>query len=176
MSVVSAGQDPDVFVVFENGVAKRTQVSDYPVKGRATLGVRVAQMSDRGGDLVGALTVAEDDEVLVVMEKGKIVRSRVDEVRRTGRNTQGVIFATPDKDDAIVAVARNAERVVEELIEAGSDSAVGAVDGAAGGAAGDAETGAAVSATGDDEGDAQVDAVPSSETLGDPEQPDGGTQ
>ncbi|MEO7059487.1 MAG: DNA gyrase subunit A, partial [Lapillicoccus sp.] len=80
ISVVRSGEDPDLFVVFENGLAKRTQASDYPVKGRATLGVRVAQVSERGGDLVGALTVAEDDEVMVVMEKGKIVRSRVDEV------------------------------------------------------------------------------------------------
>jgi DNA gyrase subunit A len=96
MSVVEHGEDPDVFVVFENGLAKRSPASDYPIKGRATLGVRVAQVSERGGDLVGALTVDEDDEVMVVMEKGKIVRSRVDEVRRTGRNTQGVRFAAPD--------------------------------------------------------------------------------
>ena len=81
----------------------------------------MAQISERGGDLVGALTVDEDDEVMVVMEKGKIVRSRVDEVRRTGRNTMGVQFAKPDKGDAIVAVARNAEKVgeaeVEELVD-----------------------------------------------------------
>lgn len=50
---------------------------------------------------------------MVVMEKGKIVRSRVDEVRRTGRNTMGVKFAAPDPGDSIVAVARNTERVVE---------------------------------------------------------------
>ena len=56
----------------------------------------------------------EEDEVLVVMEKGKIVRSRVDEVRRTGRNTMGVQFATPDRGDAIVAVARNADRGIED--------------------------------------------------------------
>ncbi|MEO7058112.1 MAG: DNA gyrase C-terminal beta-propeller domain-containing protein, partial [Lapillicoccus sp.] len=86
--------------------------------------VRVAQVSERGGDLVGALTVAEDDEVMVVMEKGKIVRSRVDEVRRTGRNTMGVIFAAPDKGDSIVAVARNVERVVlgDELVEGATDA------------------------------------------------------
>ncbi|MGN6414687.1 DNA gyrase subunit A [Flexivirga sp.] len=113
MNIVEEGSDPDVFVVFENGLAKRTAASDYPVKGRATLGVKVASISDRGGDLVGALTVDETDEVLVVMEKGKIVRSRVDEVRRTGRSTQGVQFATPDKKDSIVAVARNAEREVD---------------------------------------------------------------
>jgi DNA gyrase subunit A len=117
MSVVRHGEDPDVFVVFENGLAKRTPASEYPVKGRATLGVRVAQISERGGDLVGALTVDEDDEVMVVMEKGKIVRSRVDEVHRTQRNTMGVQFAKPDKGDAIVAVARNAEKVGEAEVE-----------------------------------------------------------
>jgi DNA gyrase subunit A len=127
MSVVRHGEDPDVFVVFENGLAKRTPASEYPVKGRATLGVRVAQISERGGDLVGALTVDEDDEVMVVMEKGKIVRSRVDEVHRTKRNTMGVQFAKPDKGDAIVAVARNAEKVgeaeVEELVAGDAETA-----------------------------------------------------
>ncbi len=117
MCLVAQGFDPDVFVVFENGLAKRTPASDYPVKGRAGLGVRVAAITDRGGDLVGALTVNEGDEVMVVMEKGKIVRSRVDEVRRTGRNTMGVQFAKPDPGDAIVAVARNAEAVEDDLID-----------------------------------------------------------
>jgi DNA gyrase subunit A len=117
MSVIVDGSDPDVFVVFENGLAKRTLASEYTAKGRGILGVRVAQLSDRGGDLVGALTVDEEDEVLVVMERGKIVRSRVDEVRRTGRNTMGVQFATPDKRDSIVAVARNTERVAEAVLD-----------------------------------------------------------
>ena len=113
MSVIVDGSDPDVFVVFENGLAKRTLASEYTAKGRGILGVRVAQLSERGGDLVGGLTVDGEDEVMVVMEKGKIVRSRVDEVRRTGRNTMGVQFATPDKGDSIVAAARNADRGIE---------------------------------------------------------------
>jgi DNA gyrase subunit A len=123
MSVLPAGEDPDVFVVFESGLAKRSKASDWNVKGRAILGVAVAKMSDRGGDLVGALTVDEDDEVLVVFEKGNIVRSRVDEVRLTGRNTMGVQFAKPGKNDAIVAVARNPEKEVEEAVEAAEAAA-----------------------------------------------------
>ena len=83
--------------------------TEYRLQGRGGLGIKVAKLSDKGGDLVGALTVIETDEVMVVMEKGKIVRSRVDEVRHTGRYSQGVKFATPDKGDSIVAVARNAE-------------------------------------------------------------------
>jgi len=126
MSVIVNGSDPDVFVVFENGLAKRSLASDYTVKGRGILGVRVAQLSERGGDLVGALTVDGEDEVMVVMEKGKIVRSRVDEVRRTGRNTMGVQFATPDKNDSIVAVARNADRGIDVVL----DSVLGGAEGA----------------------------------------------
>jgi DNA gyrase subunit A len=121
MSVIVNGSDPDVFVVFENGLAKRSLASEYTAKGRGILGVRVAQLSERGGDLVGALTVDGEDEVMVVMEKGKIVRSRVDEVRRTGRNTMGVQFATPDKHDSIVAVARNADRGIEVVLGGASD-------------------------------------------------------
>jgi len=114
MDVVAAGAEIDVFVVFENGLAKRTPVAQYRPQGRGGLGIKVAKVSERGGDLVGALTVTEGDEVLVVMEKGKIVRSRVDEVRPTGRDTTGVKFATPDPDDAIIAVARNPERMLVE--------------------------------------------------------------
>ncbi|MBD3783445.1 MAG: DNA gyrase subunit A [Micrococcales bacterium] len=123
MSVVADGTDPDVFVVFESGLAKRSKASEWNVKGRAILGVAVAKLSDKGGDLVGALTVDENDEVLVVFEKGNIVRSRVDEVRLTGRNTMGVQFAKPGKEDAIVAVTRNPEKEVEEAVEAAEAAA-----------------------------------------------------
>ncbi|WP_372360913.1 DNA gyrase subunit A [Agilicoccus flavus] len=150
LGLVKDGSDPDVFVVFENGLAKRTPASDYPVKGRAGLGVRVAAISDRGGDLVGALVVGGGDEVMVVMEKGKIVRSRVDEVRSTGRNTMGVQFAKPDKGDAIVAVARNAEAVTEEEIDEAEEVVQAEAPRAA------ADSGAAA-----DDGSEQVGGLPS---------------
>jgi DNA gyrase subunit A len=70
----------------------------------------VANLPSENGSLVGALVVDDDDEVLVIMERGKIVRSSVSEVRATGRTTQGVIFAKPDDGDRIIAVARNVER------------------------------------------------------------------
>ncbi|WP_404386306.1 DNA gyrase subunit A [Knoellia locipacati] len=129
MSVVEDGTDPDVFVVFESGLAKRSKASQWTVKGRAILGVAVAKQTEKGGDLVGALTVDEDDEVMVVFERGNIVRSRVDEVRLTGRNTAGVWFAKPGKNDAIVGVARNAEKVVEEEVAEADAEGVSPVDG-----------------------------------------------
>jgi DNA gyrase subunit A len=133
MDVVEVGSAPDVFVVFENGLAKRTPVAQYRLQGRGGLGIKVAKLSDKGGDLVGALTVTEEDEVLVVMERGKIVRSRIDEVRPTGRDTSGVRFAAPDPGDAIIAVARNPERILGEGedVEEGADGAEGAVEDAA---------------------------------------------
>ncbi|KQX61855.1 DNA gyrase subunit A [Angustibacter sp. Root456] len=131
MDVVRQGEDVEVFVVFASGLAKRTPVEQYRVQGRGGLGIKVAKMSDKGGDLVGALLVQDDDEVLVVMEKGKIVRSRVDGVRSTGRDTQGVRFAMPDKGDSIIGIARNVEREVEEEAEVvdGVDEGVSSEDG-----------------------------------------------
>ncbi len=111
MDVVHQGETLDVFVVFENGLAKRTPADQYRLQGRGGLGIKVARLSDKGGDLVGALMVGDDDEVLVVMEKGKIVRSRVDGVRATGRDTSGVRFAAPDRGDSIIGIARNTERL-----------------------------------------------------------------
>lgn len=122
MSVVPEGEDPYVFVVFETGMAKRTPVSAYRVQGRGGLGIKVAKTNGRGGELVGALTVHSGDEVLVVMERGNVVRSGVDQVRITGRDTAGVIFASPAKNDSIVAVARNAESTaLEEVDEIAAD-------------------------------------------------------
>jgi len=99
----------DLFVVTEGGFAKRTALAEYRVQGRGGLGIKVANLVEAKGDLVGALVVRDGCEVLAIMEKGKIVRSSVDEVNRTGRNTQGVTFAKPDDGDRIIAIARNTE-------------------------------------------------------------------
>jgi DNA gyrase subunit A len=105
-----------LFTVTEGGIAKRTAltVENYRVQGRGGLGIKVANLPEANGDLVGALVTDEDDEVLVIMERGKIVRSAVSEVNATGRATQGVIFAKPDSTDRIIAVARNIERHLGE--------------------------------------------------------------
>ena len=106
--VVTPGTE--LFVVTEGGFAKRTAIGEYRVQGRAGYGIKVANLVEARGDLVGALVTEADDEVLVIMERGKIVRSAVAEVNLTGRTTQGVTFAKPDRGDRIIAVARNVER------------------------------------------------------------------
>ncbi|MGG5752499.1 DNA gyrase subunit A [Zafaria sp. Z1313] len=98
------------FIVTDGGYAKRSSVEEYRVQGRGGLGIKVGKFAEDRGHLVGALIVQEEDEVLVVMEGGKVVRSAVTQVPAKGRDTMGVIFAKPDKKDRIIAVARNTER------------------------------------------------------------------
>lgn len=110
LSASVVGERGFVFVVTEGGYAKRTEVEQYRVQQRGGLGIKVAKLSDDRGALAGGLIVAEDDEVLVVMQNGKVVRSSVAEVPAKGRDTMGVVFARPDDDDRIIAIARNSER------------------------------------------------------------------
>ena len=124
MDVVRDVDDAFVFVVTEAGYAKRTAVLEYRVQGRGGLGIKVAKLSADRGDLVGAMIVGHDDEVLVVMERGKVVRSAVGEVPAKGRDTMGVVFAKPDNGDRIIAVARNSERGLgngEDVVDGAED-------------------------------------------------------
>jgi len=102
-----------VFVVTEGGYAKRTSADQYRLQNRGGLGIKVAKLSDDRGDLVGALIVDEDDEVLVVLASGKVVRSAVAEVPAKGRDTMGVVFARFAESDKIIALAKNTERNLE---------------------------------------------------------------
>ncbi|WP_157085926.1 DNA gyrase subunit A [Devriesea agamarum] len=140
-----------VFTVTDGGFAKRTSIDEYRVQGRGGLGIKVAKLPDDRGHLVGALVVEEGDEVLVVMEKGKVVRSSVDGVPAKGRDTMGVVFAKPDKGDRIIAVAGNSE-TEDELDEL---------------SAGDGETPSLpdeqADALGSDEHDARENQAPSSD-------------
>ena len=106
-----------VFVVTEAGFAKRTPIEEYRLQGRGGMGIKVAKITDQRGDLVGGLIVSEGEEVLVVMERGKVVRSSIDGVPAKGRNTMGVVFAKPGKKDRIIAVTRGPEEAVEDEAE-----------------------------------------------------------
>ncbi|MFF2495618.1 DNA gyrase subunit A [Agromyces sp. NPDC058064] len=107
-----------VFVVTEGGYAKRTAVDQYRLQNRGGLGIKVAKLNEDRGDLAGALIVGSDDEVLVVLASGKVVRSDVAEVPAKGRDTMGVVFAKFAADDRIIAIAKNSERnLVEETAE-----------------------------------------------------------
>jgi len=114
-----------VFVVTEGGYAKRTAADQYRLQNRGGLGIKVAKLNDDRGDLVGALIVGEDDEVLVVLASGKVVRSAVAEVPAKGRDTMGVVFARFAESDKIIALAKNTERDLESSSLAEDDESVG---------------------------------------------------
>jgi DNA gyrase subunit A len=102
-----------VFVVTEGGFAKRTAVEQYRLQNRGGIGIKVAKLEEKRGDIVGALIVEEDDEVLIVLTSGKVVRSAVSEVPARGRDTMGVVFARFDDEDSVLGLAKNSERNLE---------------------------------------------------------------
>lgn len=112
-----------VFVVTEGGYAKRTNVDQYRLQGRGGIGIKVAKLNEDRGDLAGALIVEDDDEVLVVLQSGKVVRSSVSEVPAKGRDTMGVVFAKFADEDKILAIAKNSERNLEATAEADEEAA-----------------------------------------------------
>ena len=113
-----------VFVVTEGGYAKRTAVDQYRSQQRGGLGIKVAKLSDTRGALAGAMIVDEDDEVLIVLESGKVVRSGVSEVPAKGRDTMGVVFARLADEDKVLGIARNQERDLAEPDAEDSSSVV----------------------------------------------------
>jgi DNA gyrase subunit A len=95
--------------VCENGYGKRTEFAEYPCRNRGGIGVYDIKTSARNGKVIGALTVYEDDEVLMITAQGKVVRTAVDQVRAVGRNTQGVTLIRCGDDDHLVAISRVVE-------------------------------------------------------------------
>ncbi|MFM1995596.1 MAG: hypothetical protein RLZZ610_1113 [Actinomycetota bacterium] len=107
------GKKGFVFVVTEGGYAKRTSVDQYRVQGRGGLGIKVAKLDEKRGDLVGSEIVDETDEVLVVLASGKVMRTPASEVPAKGRDTLGVVFARFEDGDAVLSLAKNSERNLE---------------------------------------------------------------
>ncbi|MEU9617445.1 MULTISPECIES: DNA gyrase subunit A [unclassified Streptomyces] len=121
MNVVRPGTF--VFTATDGGYAKRTPVDEYRVQGRGGLGIKAAKIVEDRGSLVGALVVEETDEILAITLGGGVIRTRVNEVRETGRDTMGVQLINLGKRDAVVGIARNAEAGREAEEVEGSDDA-----------------------------------------------------
>jgi DNA gyrase subunit A len=132
MNVVRAGTF--VFTATDGGYAKRTPVDEYRVQGRGGLGIKAAKIVEDRGSLVGALVVDTTDEILAITLGGGVIRTRVNEVRETGRDTMGVQLINLGKRDAVVGIARNAEAGAEAEEVDADLSAEGAADGTAEGA------------------------------------------
>ena len=122
MDVVQGDSDRDLLVVTNEGFAKRTAISEYRLQGRNGYGVKAVQLAEGRGSLVGAVIVEESDQIMAIMKSGKVIRSNVAEVKRTGRTTQGVTLAKPDKNDEIISIARNEETDEDDAEQAAAEN------------------------------------------------------
>ena len=122
MDVVQGDSDRELLVVTNEGFAKRTAISEYRLQGRNGYGVKAVQLAEGRGSLVGAVIVEESDQIMAIMKSGKVIRSNVAEVKRTGRTTQGVTLAKPDKNDEIISIARNEETDEDDAEQAAAEN------------------------------------------------------
>ena len=99
-------EDRKILTATENGFGKRTNVGEYSVQGRGGQGLIAIQTSERNGSAVGAVLVNDDDEIMLISNKGTLVRTPVADVSVVGRNTQGVNLITLAKDEALVGLER----------------------------------------------------------------------
>jgi DNA gyrase subunit A len=109
VSLIIPRSEGAILTATENGYGKRTSLSEYPVKSRATLGVISIQVSERNGRVVGAIQVDEADEIMLITNGGTLVRTRVSEVGLIGRNTAGVRLIRTSEDEKLVSLERVAE-------------------------------------------------------------------
>lgn len=112
VSLIVPHGDGCILTVTENGYGKRTVLEDYPAKSRATQGVVSIKVSERNGLVVGAVQVDENDEIMMISNRGTLVRTRVGEVSTVGRNTQGVTLIRTAEDEKVVALQR-----IDEIVE-----------------------------------------------------------
>jgi DNA gyrase subunit A len=117
IAIEIAKDDTDLLVITENGYGKRTRVADYPVKGRGGLGVKTVQLTEARGQLAGARVVRDGYQVMLISTGGTVIRMPVEEVKRLGRSTQGVIVMRLREGETVSGIAP----VVESGDEAPAD-------------------------------------------------------
>jgi len=123
VSMIVVDGEGDILTASENGFGKRTSQSEYPRKGRGTQGVIAIQTSERNGNLVGAIQLTEQNEILLISDQGTLVRTRASEVSQVGRNTQGVTLMRVAGGEKLIAVES-----VEALPGVDDDAADAPVD------------------------------------------------
>ena len=116
ISVAIAADDADLLVVTENGYGKRTRVADYPKKGRGGMGVKTVQLTEARGHLAGARVVKDGYQVMLISTGGTVIRMSVDDIRRMGRSTQGVIVMRLREGELVSSLA--------PVVESGDEAAV----------------------------------------------------
>ncbi|MBA6253199.1 MAG: DNA gyrase subunit A [Colwellia sp.] len=120
VSLIVPVNDGPILTITENGFGKRTALTEYPAKSRATKGVVSIKVSDRNGPVVGAVQVEDLDEIMLITDNGTLVRTRVNEVSVIGRNTQGVRIIRTVEGEHVVALQR-IDEIEEEDVPEGTE-------------------------------------------------------
>jgi DNA gyrase subunit A len=123
-----ARDDQELLVVTENGYGKRTPISEYPVKGRGTMGVKTIQLTESKGQLAGALVVREHQELVFISQNGMVQRTSVRGISQYGRASQGVRLMNIRDDDQVSAVALVVESEAATAAPVAEDPAAPPVD------------------------------------------------
>jgi DNA gyrase subunit A len=119
MEILSPGAD--ILTVSENGFGKRTAADEYRITSRGGKGIITMKTTEKTGRVVGVQQVTEDDQLMLVTNKGKIIRLRIKDIRVIGRNTQGVHLIDVEEGERVVSLARLAEKEEEENGDDGAE-------------------------------------------------------
>ncbi len=130
VSLIVPKGEGDILTVTENGYGKRTDLAEYPAKSRGTKGVVSIKVSERNGAVVGAVQVGENDEIMLISNKGTLVRTPATGVSSIGRNTQGVTIIRTADDEKVVGLQRidEIQEPAPELDEEGNPIILAIVD------------------------------------------------
>jgi DNA gyrase subunit A len=120
MAAIKPDSNETLITVCERGYGKRTPLADYPVKNRGGYGVITIKTTERNGKVVGVRIVRDDDDLMIITDRGKLIRMPVSGIPTIGRNTQGVRLIRLAEEEQVVAVERLAEKA-----EAGEEGAEG---------------------------------------------------
>jgi DNA gyrase subunit A len=104
----------DILTVAEGGYGKRTQMDEYRLQSRGGKGIITMKTTEKTGRVVGVQQVTEDDQLMLISNKGKIIRMRIKDIRVIGRNTQGVRLIELEEGERVVSLARLAEKEEDE--------------------------------------------------------------
>ena len=119
ISLIIPEPDSEVLIASEHGYGKRSRVADFSVIGRGGQGMISIKVTERNGKVVGAIQVAETDQVILISDQGTLVRIRSDEVSLQGRNTQGVRLINVGEGEKLVGMARVEDQDDDDEPEAG---------------------------------------------------------
>ena len=125
----AAGSSQHILTSTANGYGKRTPLDDFPRKNRGGMGVIAIKTSERNGEVVGALSVAEDDEVMLITNGGTLIRTRVEGISVQSRNTQGVRLIAVNGEEHLVSVSRVDESTTDDGADDGAEEDTGTESG-----------------------------------------------